>query len=115
MRKLGGDPHGLSIQWPLRGSGDGAGIQPRAIGPAVAGTWYPADPERLRADVDALIQSGSPRERFGGAPILGVIVPHAGFMYSGEVADKPSRGCAVRATSAFCCSAPVTTPTSEAP
>jgi hypothetical protein len=88
MRKLGGDPHGLSIQWPLRGSGDGAGIQPRAIGPAVAGTWYPADPERLRADVDALIQSGSPRERFGGAPILGVIVPHAGFMYSGEVAGQ---------------------------
>ena len=51
--------------------------------PAVAGRFYPGDPEVLRQEVHAyLSQTPLP------APIraLGCIAPHAGYMYSGHVA-----------------------------
>ncbi len=50
--------------------------------PAVAGTFYEADPSRLRAQVDACFDDiPSTKERF-----IGAVVPHAGLMYSGHVA-----------------------------
>jgi MEMO1 family protein len=49
--------------------------------PAVAGRFYPASGERLRAEVQSYL---SPRAQ--PAPALGCISPHAGYMYSGEVA-----------------------------
>lgn len=52
--------------------------------PAVAGMFYEAEPERLRAQVAACYE-GNPKtqakERF-----IGAVVPHAGLMYSGHVA-----------------------------
>jgi AmmeMemoRadiSam system protein B len=48
---------------------------------AVAGRFYPQDPERLREDVESYL--GSTAE---AAPAIGCIVPHAGYMYSGHVA-----------------------------
>jgi AmmeMemoRadiSam system protein B len=53
--------------------------------PAVAGRFYPADPDDLRAEVlGYLSQPDSPKQ----APLraLGCIAPHAGYMYSGHVA-----------------------------
>jgi len=49
--------------------------------PAVAGRFYPQDPERLREDVESYL--GSTAE---AAPAIACIVPHAGYMYSGHVA-----------------------------
>ena len=52
--------------------------------PAVAGTFYEAKPERLRAQVDECLQANprpAVKERF-----IGAVVPHAGLMYSGHVA-----------------------------
>lgn len=52
--------------------------------PAVAGTFYEAHPERLRAQVDACFAANPPapqKQRF-----LGAVVPHAGLVYSGHVA-----------------------------
>lgn len=49
--------------------------------PAVAGSFYPADPVRLAREVGALI--GPARD---AAPAIGLLVPHAGYLYSGEVA-----------------------------
>ena len=49
--------------------------------PAVAGTFYPAHPDRLRDDVRALLGEPAPARR---APA--VVVPHAGYAYSGAVA-----------------------------
>jgi len=50
-------------------------------GPAVAGQFYPARAARLKADVtDLLDRSQPPREA------LAVVVPHAGYVYSGPVA-----------------------------
>jgi AmmeMemoRadiSam system protein B len=51
--------------------------------PAVAGAFYPADPARLRADVDRLL--AGIRVEPGPAP-KALIVPHAGYVYSGPIA-----------------------------
>lgn len=50
---------------------------------AVAGVFYPADPARLRADVAALLAAASPAT---APPPAALIVPHAGYVYSGPVA-----------------------------
>ncbi len=50
--------------------------------PAVAGSWYPADPALLQEMVDGMLARITPVD---GAPIA-LIVPHAGYAYSGEVA-----------------------------
>lgn len=52
--------------------------------PAVAGSFYPADPSGLAALVDRLLANGS-MERPAAAPAV-LIVPHAGYLYSGPVA-----------------------------
>jgi len=49
--------------------------------PAVAGRFYPANPERLKADLASYLGPGA-----DAAPAIGCIVPHAGYMYSGHVA-----------------------------
>jgi AmmeMemoRadiSam system protein B len=49
--------------------------------PVVAGTFYAGTKERLRLQVEDLL----PREVKPG-PALGVVVPHAGYLYSGRVA-----------------------------
>jgi AmmeMemoRadiSam system protein B len=49
--------------------------------PAVAGRFYPRDPDQLRADVESFSPPQKPT-----VAALGCIVPHAGYMYSGHVA-----------------------------
>jgi AmmeMemoRadiSam system protein B len=51
--------------------------------PAVAGQFYPADPEELRKMVGALLANIPPAA--GPAP-KAIIVPHAGYIYSGPIA-----------------------------
>ena len=50
--------------------------------PAVSGTFYPADAVKLQDMVDGFMQQA----RQGGEPPKAIIVPHAGFIYSGPVA-----------------------------
>jgi AmmeMemoRadiSam system protein B len=51
--------------------------------PAVAGSFYPGDPDTLRASVDAMLADvRAPR----GPRPKALIVPHAGHIYSGPVA-----------------------------
>lgn len=52
--------------------------------PAVAGTFYPADPRHLRADLDGYLAAAAAGD-FGPAP-KALIAPHAGYVYSGPVA-----------------------------
>jgi AmmeMemoRadiSam system protein B/AmmeMemoRadiSam system protein A len=65
--------------------------------PAVAGTFYPADPRVLTSEIDELlgdVEQLAPRLGFPKA----LIVPHAGYIYSGPVAARayddiaPARG-----------------------
>jgi hypothetical protein len=51
--------------------------------PAVAGAFYPADPKTLEETVRRCL--GPPRPR---TKAFGAIVPHAGYVYSGEVAGS---------------------------
>lgn len=51
-----------------------------------ADMWYPGDPEKLAAMVDSyLADAQKDAEKIGGEPIA-LIVPHAGYIYSGWVA-----------------------------
>jgi len=52
--------------------------------PAVAGQFYPDDPKELAGEVDDFLAEAS-LEKTTGA-ILGLVVPHAGYIYSGPVA-----------------------------
>ncbi|MFC1673650.1 AmmeMemoRadiSam system protein B [Pseudomonadota bacterium] len=55
--------------------------------PAVAGAFYPADPATLRSEVQVFlnaVQNGVPITH--DLPPKAVIVPHAGYVYSGPVA-----------------------------
>ena len=49
--------------------------------PAVAGRFYQSDVESLIEEVESHVQKNAPKSR-----ALGVVSPHAGFMYSGDVA-----------------------------
>jgi len=51
--------------------------------PAVAGRFYPHDPEVLREQVRNYLSQAPPQ---APARAMGCIVPHAGYMYSGRVA-----------------------------
>ena len=51
--------------------------------PAVAGSFYPADPVTLQQTVDSLIDAQA--VRLEHAP-KALIVPHAGYVYSGSTA-----------------------------
>lgn len=55
--------------------------------PVVAGQFYPGDPRVLRQDVTRLL--GPPQE---GLAAFGVMVPHAGYVYSGSIAGKTLAG-----------------------
>lgn len=60
--------------------------------PAFAGSWYPADPEELRREIEKcflhrfgpgkLPEKPSPERK-----IISVVCPHAGYIYSGPVAS----------------------------
>jgi len=50
---------------------------------AVANTFYPGQPEKLRARVNGLLKS---QERNARPPLKAMIVPHAGYDYSGATA-----------------------------
>ena len=52
--------------------------------PAVAGTFYPADPEVLRQQVAEMLDKATNQ----GSPPKAIIVPHAGYIYSGELAAR---------------------------
>jgi AmmeMemoRadiSam system protein B len=52
--------------------------------PAVAGTFYPADPDTLSRQVREFL-SRAPKEALPGE-IIALVSPHAGYIYSGQVA-----------------------------
>ncbi|MDQ4131886.1 MAG: AmmeMemoRadiSam system protein B [Actinomycetota bacterium] len=53
--------------------------------PAVAGSFYPAEPEVLRRAVEGELQRAAGSAGTGPDPVA-VVVPHAGYRYSGPVA-----------------------------
>jgi AmmeMemoRadiSam system protein B/AmmeMemoRadiSam system protein A len=56
-----------------------AGTRPAAV----AGSWYPDDPIELRAQVEGMLAKPRP-----AGDVRALVVPHAGYVYSGAVAGK---------------------------
>lgn len=55
--------------------------------PAVAGQFYPADPERLEAQVERYLTAANAPEDCLDPPLVkAIIAPHAGYVYSGPIA-----------------------------
>lgn len=51
---------------------------------AIAGSWYPGNPSVLRKDIENYFNS-APEIKLKGE-VVGLIAPHAGYMYSGKIA-----------------------------
>jgi hypothetical protein len=62
---------------------------PQVRQPAAAGTFYPAESAVLRKSVEQFLNQAAPAKERG--ELVALIVPHAGYEYSGKVA-----GCAYR-------------------
>lgn len=58
--------------------------------PAVAGQFYPADSNSLRAQVEAFTRPADNNQQ-EKIPALGCVAPHAGYVYSGGVAGEVYR------------------------
>ena len=50
----------------------------------IAGSWYPGNPSILKRDIENYFNSVSSPELKG--EVVGLISPHAGYMYSGQIA-----------------------------
>ncbi|NJD22872.1 MAG: AmmeMemoRadiSam system protein B [Melioribacter sp.] len=52
--------------------------------PAVAGMFYPASSVKLKEDIQHLLDTYKPQEKFKN--VVGIVSPHAGYAYSGKTA-----------------------------
>lgn len=78
--------HGQTLPAPgglPRSASDRSSGQQRVRPPAVAGQFYPADPAALRDIVDGFLAKAPGK---GEANLRAIIVPHAGYPYSGQTA-----------------------------
>jgi AmmeMemoRadiSam system protein B/AmmeMemoRadiSam system protein A len=62
-----------------------AGAVERIRESALAGSWYPADPKALQETVDGLLDAAATTRTRSGE-IRALMVPHAGYAYSGKIA-----------------------------
>jgi AmmeMemoRadiSam system protein B len=68
-----------AAEQPVPTAKQGASVRPAAV----AGRFYPGNPQRLRAEVAGLL-AGAPA--YTGSRVEALIAPHAGYVYSGKVA-----------------------------
>ncbi|MBF0295395.1 MAG: AmmeMemoRadiSam system protein B [Magnetococcales bacterium] len=71
------------------GSADAAGAEnaeKRVRPAAVAGSWYPGQPEELRAYLENQLSQAEPPSLAGRGDVRAVLVPHAGYRFSGPTA-----------------------------
>jgi MEMO1 family protein len=66
------------------GTADRADEKPIVRQPAVAGQFYPGQPDELRQMIDQFLAEATPPQLTGS--IVAVVAPHAGYIYSGKVA-----------------------------
>jgi hypothetical protein len=52
--------------------------------PAVAGVFYPENPEILREQIITLLNDNKTNEKYSN--VMGIVAPHAGYIYSGKSA-----------------------------
>jgi len=52
----------------------------------IAGSWYPGNPDVLRRDIEGYFRSAA-EIKFDG-DIMAIVAPHAGYIYSGQIAAQ---------------------------
>ncbi|MEM8962043.1 MAG: AmmeMemoRadiSam system protein B [Acidobacteriota bacterium] len=62
--------------------------------PAVAGTFYPDDPDELRQRVSEYMASADLPVALAGRDAKAILAPHAGYLYSGPIAGTAFRALA---------------------
>ncbi|MCA9696712.1 MAG: AmmeMemoRadiSam system protein B, partial [Myxococcales bacterium] len=65
--------------------------------PAVVGSFYPRNPIELDATVRTMLAEATPQAHRDLADVEALIVPHAGYVYSGPVAASAYAGLCARA------------------
>lgn len=86
MALLGyGCMHGLYLELVQRPMGDVSMSGTHVRSAAVAGQFYPADARQLSTQIDTLLATAQAAERPTATP-KALVVPHAGYIYSGPVA-----------------------------
>lgn len=62
--------------------------QRTAIRPSpIAGRWYSRSPQALSQEIDAYLEAGAPPpDSFNAGSVVGLVAPHAGYLYSGPTA-----------------------------
>ena len=75
----------FDVSWPGSAAETGS-VRP----PALAGTWYPESPAILLATAHGLMRQSVPAARPAGKPVA-LLVPHAGWVYSGAAAAAAFR------------------------
>lgn len=74
----------ILLTFPFSGSGQNKGESISIRKPAVAGSFYPSDPGQLKSQLEKyFLAAGNPKVK---SNIAAIIVPHAGYVFSGEVA-----------------------------
>jgi len=74
--------------WAMAGPAGGTTELPHRP-PAVAGMWYAAEPGQLRIQVEGyLARAADKSRRPAGETPVALIVPHAGYMFSGQTAAR---------------------------
>jgi len=54
--------------------------------PSFSGSFYPSDKEELKSIIDKFLKNVNYKEKVEKEKIIGIIAPHAGYIYSGAVA-----------------------------
>ena len=67
----------------VEGASRGGGQAPKVRQPAVAGSFYPADPKELGTMLDGFLSKAAPPP---AQNVVALVAPHAGYPYSGPVA-----------------------------
>ncbi|MGD0771409.1 MAG: AmmeMemoRadiSam system protein B [Candidatus Solibacter sp.] len=67
----------------VEGASRGGGQAPKIRPPAVAGSFYPADPKELGSMFDGVLAKAAPTPLEN---VVALVAPHAGYPYSGPVA-----------------------------
>jgi len=67
----------------VEGASSGGGQAPKIRQPAVAGSFYPADPKELGSMLDGFLSKAAPPP---AQNVVALVAPHAGYPYSGPVA-----------------------------
>jgi MEMO1 family protein len=54
--------------------------------PAVAGAFYPSGAQELKSTIEVLLSQATKRRELSG--LCGLVTPHAGYVYSGQIAGE---------------------------